>query len=118
VGTLLVATWLGALTNDAEVRRLDGDPMNDRLGNLAYGTREEVEEDYARRARREKAAGAPAHCAAGHRYADTWLGNWGDRYCPECRKERARVGAIGNETRSGTTTTGGAERTTSLASRP
>lgn len=84
VGTLMAAAFLGPRPEGSEVRRLDGDPLNDRLENLAYGTIEEVHADHAARARREEAAGAPTHCPEGHRFADSWLSNWGQRFCPKC----------------------------------
>ncbi len=90
VGTMVAAAWLGPLPEGAEVRRLDGDPLNDRLENLAYGTAQEVAADHAARARREEAAGAPTHCPDGHRYTDSWLGNWGARYCRDCQVKRQK----------------------------
>ena len=94
VGTLVAEAWLGPRPEVAEVRRLDGDPLNDRLENLAYGTLEEVHADHAARARREEAAGGPTHCPEGHRYADSWLGAWGSRMCSECaRVKRCACGA-------------------------
>lgn len=85
VGSLVALAWVGPLPhNTAEIRRLDGNTLNDRADNLAYGTFEDVLADHAARARREEAAGAPTHCPDGHRYADLWLNNWGDRLCEDC----------------------------------
>ncbi len=84
VGSLVTLAWVGPRPSGAEVRRLDGDTLNDRADNVAYGTIEEVQADHAARARREEEAGAPTHCAYGHRFADSWLGDYGNRYCPEC----------------------------------
>lgn len=91
VGSLVAAAFLGPRPAGSEVRRLDGDPLNDRIENLAYGTREDVAADHAKRAEREEAEGAPTHCPEGHRYAPSWLGNWGDRLCPDCRAEWHRL---------------------------
>lgn len=41
VGTLVAAAWLGPCPPGEEVRRLDGDPLNDRADNLAYGPQSE-----------------------------------------------------------------------------
>lgn len=88
VGSLVALAWIGPRPAGSEVRRLDGNPGNDRADNLAYGTREDVEADHAARARREEAAGCLTHCPEGHRYADSWLGNWGKRLCHQCRKQK------------------------------
>jgi len=88
---LVAAAWLGPAPPGAQVRRLDGDPTNDRVDNLAYGTAEEVKADHAARARREEAAGAPTHCPAGHRFSDSWQGNWGQRLCQTCATLRAKA---------------------------
>lgn len=88
VGSLVALAWIGPLPEGAEVRRLDGDTLNDRADNLAYGSLEEVHADHAARARREEATGAPTHCPQGHRYADRWLGNWGHRLCQDCRWDK------------------------------
>jgi hypothetical protein len=87
VGTMVALAFIGPRPEGAEVRRLDGNTLNDRLDNIAYGTPEEVAADHAARARREEAAGAPTHCPEGHRYSDSWLGNWGERLCDECKKD-------------------------------
>lgn len=91
VGTLVALAWLGPRPDGTEVRRLDGDTLNDRADNLAYGTPAQVANDHAARARLEEASGADTHCPEGHRYADSWLGAWGHRLCPTCRDERLRT---------------------------
>jgi hypothetical protein len=70
-GTLVAAAWVGPRPDGAEVRRLDGNTLNDRADNLAYGTLDA--------------------CPQGHRYADLWLGAWGERLCPECRRQASRA---------------------------
>ncbi len=90
VGSLIALAWVGPRPKGAEVRRLDGDPLNDKADNLAYGTLQEACTDHAARAEREGERGAPKRCAYGHRLADTWLGNWGDRLCPDCKLEENR----------------------------
>lgn len=91
IGTQVAAAFLGPKTEGAEVRRLNGDTLDDRLENLAYGTEDDVAADHAARARREEAAGAATHCPAGHRYEDSWLGNWGQRVCRPCRRVPGRI---------------------------
>jgi len=58
---------------------------------LLEETAEEVKADHAARARREEAAGAPTHCPAGHRFSDSWQGNWGQRLCQTCATLRAKA---------------------------
>ncbi|WP_369799767.1 NUMOD4 domain-containing protein [Cellulosimicrobium sp. I38E] len=86
VGSLVALAFLGPRPLGAEVRRLNGVTTDDRPENLAYGTREDVANDQAARARREEAAGAPKRCPNNHAYADSYLGEWGERFCPECRR--------------------------------
>jgi len=86
VGSLVALVFLGPRPEGAEVRRLNGITTDDRPENLAYGTRADVAADHAARARREEEAGGPTHCPTGHRYADSWLGEWGERFCPDCRQ--------------------------------
>lgn len=88
VGTLVARAFLGERPRGMRVRYLNGNPLDDRLSNIAYGTLEEFKADMVARARREEASGeTPTHCPAGHRYADSWLSNYGERFCPECRWE-------------------------------
>lgn len=86
VGSLVALAFLGPRPLGAEVRRLNGVTTDDRLENLAYGTRDDVTADHEARARREEAAGASTRCPNGHNYADLWLGEWGERFCPDCRR--------------------------------
>lgn len=89
VGSLVALAWIGPRPEGSRVRRLNGVTTDDRPENLAYGSLAEITADHVARARREEAAGAPTHCPAGHRYADSWLGAWGDRLCRECRRGEA-----------------------------
>lgn len=85
VPNMVALAWIGPRPAGAQIRHLDGDPTNSAVVNLRYGTRAEVKADHAARARREEAAGAATHCdACGGRFADSWLSNWGARYCPTC----------------------------------
>jgi hypothetical protein len=86
IGTLVAEAWLGPPPTGLQVRRLDGDTLNDRVANLAYGTWADVRADHLARAERERAAGASDTCPLGHRYADWRQWNWGERYCPTCRQ--------------------------------
>lgn len=90
VGTLVAAAWVGPRPAGSEVRRLDGNPLNDRADNLAYGSRDDVRADHVARARRQEAAGAATHCECGHRFEDSWLGNWGQRFCRVCCQPKDR----------------------------
>jgi hypothetical protein len=89
VGTFVALAFLGPRPDGAHIRRLDGDPTNDLLENLAYGTYDEVLEDHAARVRREEAEGAPTHCPEGHEYAATYLGAYGRRRCSTCVQAEA-----------------------------
>ncbi len=87
VGTLVAEAWIGPRPL-LEVRRLDGDPLNDRVSTSPTAARLTSRADHAARAERERSAGAPDICPSGHRYADSWLGDWGKRFCPGCRRDR------------------------------
>lgn len=86
-GTLVAVAWLGTKPAGQWIRHLDGDLLNDRVENLAYGTEVEFRADQALRARREEAAGAPTHCPSGHRYSDHWMDMFGERNCAGCRHD-------------------------------
>jgi hypothetical protein len=51
VHSLVAETFLGPRPPGSEVRHLDGDPLNNRVENLAYGTRIENAADRERHAR-------------------------------------------------------------------
>lgn len=91
VGTLVALAWLGPRPPAAEVRRVNGNTLDDRPENLAYGTADEVVADHAARARREEAAGSPTHCPSGHRYTNVWIGAWGERFCRECHSTNVQA---------------------------
>lgn len=81
-----------------EVRHLDGDPMNNRVGNLKWGTSKENSEDTMRHGRNYCAN--KTHCKRGHRleYPNLYA-HEGIRPCKACALARARIhdkGGVGD----------------------
>lgn len=77
VHVLVAAAFLGSRPEGAEVRHLDGDNQNNRLGNLMYGT---PAENMADRVRHK------THCKQGHPFdaANTHRRPDGTRACRAC----------------------------------
>lgn len=89
VHTLVAGAFLGPCPEGLEVRHLDGDPANNILSNLAYGTRAENMRDKARHGTHHNLA--KTHCPQGHPYDEenTCRKN-GRRSCRACAREYAR----------------------------
>jgi hypothetical protein len=72
-----------------QIRHLDGDPTNNALSNLRYGTRSENQLDAVRHGTHGQAR--KTHCPQGHAYVQdnvyTEPGT-GGRQCKTCRRER------------------------------
>lgn len=89
---LVAAAFLGRRpTPDHEVRHLDGDPSNNALANLAYGTGAENWEDRRRHGRGTFALNRGA-CKHGHPWTpeNTYIGPTGSPTCRTCRRDGMR----------------------------
>lgn len=87
--TLVMAAFVGPRPEGMEIRHLDGDPGNNRLDNLAYGTRGENARDMLRHGTCLNAT--KTHCPSGHPYDEGNTYVWprtGDRHCRACARER------------------------------
>jgi hypothetical protein len=90
---LVLAAFVGPMPQGQETRHLDGDPANNRLENLCYGTSLENAEDQRRHGRlywlsRER-------CESGHEYTpeNTLIrshNGYTERVCRECSRRRLR----------------------------
>jgi hypothetical protein len=80
VAHLVLETFVGPRPANAEVRHLNSNPQDNRLSNLAWGTKRDNADD--RNERR-------THCAKGHELGD-WTKNGAKRVrrCKTCARER------------------------------
>lgn len=88
--------FYGPRPEDSQVRHLDGNPLNNTLENLRYGTPSENMYDVVRHGRHNMAR--KTHCPAGHPYdeSNTWRSGRGGRFCRACaaiRRRRRLAGA-------------------------
>lgn len=95
VHQLVAAAFLGPRPEGMEVRHLDGDPLNNRLDNLAYGTPSENSQDSIRHGTHSNAR--KTHCGiCGLPYdeANTIIRPGGSRKCRACaRAQNAKTAA-------------------------
>ena len=88
---LVLAAFDGPRPDDLETRHLDGDPTNNRLSNLIYGTGTENQIDRVRHGRHENAI--KTHCPQGHPYDEENTRRIAskprNRYCRACDKARS-----------------------------
>lgn len=87
---LVAEAFLGPRPAGHEVRHLDGDPLNCRVGNLTYGTHSENERDKIRHGTH---ASCRAECVNGHSFAGSNLyvdSVTGHRYCRICTAANSR----------------------------
>lgn len=83
----VLATFVGPCPEGMEVRHLDGDPTNNHLSNLRYGTHSENELDKVLHGVHRNAS--KTHCPAGHEYAPEntyWSPSRTNRTCRTCRR--------------------------------
>lgn len=95
VHRLVAAAFLGS--QDAlQVRHLDGDPANNRLENLAYGTNAVNQQDSVRHGTHFLAR--QSECVNGHSLsgANLHVNPRGERVCRTCKRDRTRHGRIVN----------------------
>jgi hypothetical protein len=88
---LVMAAFVGPRPEGMDTRHLDGNPANNRLTNLAYGTRAENMRDKRRHGRNVNLN--KTHCPQGHPYDETNTYVWprdGSRHCRTCVREAGR----------------------------
>jgi hypothetical protein len=92
VHQLVLHAFVGPPAPDQVTRHLDGDPKNNRLSNLCWGTRKENSADTARHGRLYRAQSDFTHCPQGHPYdeVNTYRKPNGHRDCRACRAEASR----------------------------
>lgn len=86
VHRVVAAAFLGPCPEGQEVRHIDGDPTNNCLDNLAYGTKSENIRDQLRHGTHSEVR--KTHCRNGHPYTDanTYRDPNGHRDCRTCRR--------------------------------
>lgn len=82
----VMLAFVGPCPDGLQVRHLDGDPANNALSNLAYGTASQNMRDVVRHGRHHQVN--KTHCPKDHPYdeANTWLGDHGQRRCRACHR--------------------------------
>lgn len=92
VHRLVLAAFVGPCPEGMEVRHVDGNPRNNHVGNLAYGTHSENERDKVRHGTHNNAS--KTHCPRSHPYSpeNTYRDSKGRR-CRTCARLRARSAA-------------------------
>lgn len=94
VHQLVAAAFLGPRPPGMQTRHLNGDRLDNRLENLAYGTQSQNELDSVRVGTHVQTR--KTECPRGHPYNDfnTYIDPKGARRCRECSRERRRVAFI------------------------
>ena len=93
VHQLVLLTFVGPYPEGMEIRHLDGDPTNNKLANLVYGTRSENIRDAVRHGTHRWASAT--HCIHGHAFdeVNTMYRKDGNRDCRICHRARGRASA-------------------------
>lgn len=87
VHALVAAAFLGPRPDGMEVRHLDGDPLNNDLSNLIYGTSSQNNLDIVRHGNHHWAN--KTHCPRDHPYDESNTRIYqGRRFCRACQRER------------------------------
>jgi len=87
---MVAEAFIGPRPPGMQIRHLDGDPANNQLSNIAYGTPSENAFDAVRHGRNRQAL--QTHCVNGHEFdsANTYIRPSGARDCRACIRKRAR----------------------------
>lgn len=91
VHRLVMAAFVGPCPDGMEVCHNDGDPTNNRLENLRYGTSKDNAADQHRHGTNHRTN--TTHCPKGHPYDDGntyWRPDGRGRDCKACMKQRTR----------------------------
>lgn len=91
VHTLVCEAFYGPRPSPVhDVRHLNGDPLDNRLENLRWGTKKENQQDTIRHGRNANIN--KTHCKWGHPYDEENTGHRkSGRYCLACLRERSRA---------------------------
>lgn len=85
VHRLVMRAFVGAQPQGMETRHLDGNPTNNALSNLAYGSGSENQQDRLRHGTNHWAL--KTHCPRGHPYdQENTILDRGRRRCRECKR--------------------------------
>lgn len=95
VHLMVMAAFVGPLPDDLETRHLNGNPKDNRLANLVYGTRSENFLDAVRHGTHRNSR--KTHCLRGHAFTDsnTYINTKGARICRTCMRLRQRRASRG-----------------------
>lgn len=88
VHSMVMLAFVGPRPEGMEIRHLDGNPQNNRISNLAYGTKSENMKDAVKHGTHNHAS--KTHCKNGHEFNEVNLriGREGGRYCRQCQRDR------------------------------
>jgi hypothetical protein len=91
VHRLVLSAFRGLPVAGQQCRHLDGNPTNNHLDNLAWGSGRENTVDQVRHGTHRNAA--KTHCLRGHAYTpdNTYLSRGGVRVCRACRVVRGEI---------------------------
>lgn len=83
---LVAEVFIGPRPEGMLVCHRNDDPLDNRITNLYYGTKQENEKDKTRNGFNVNAS--KTHCKRGHSLEDAYVQKDGGRDCRVCRKER------------------------------
>jgi hypothetical protein len=87
---LVAEAFLGPCPEGQEIRHLDGNPANNAVSNLAYGTRGDNEQDKLRHGTHHNAR--KTHCKRGHEFTpENTRTTYGRRECLTCVRMHSRA---------------------------
>lgn len=86
VHSLVLLAFVGPRPQDTEIRHFDGNPDNNRISNLVYGSRSANQRDSVEHGTHANAA--RTECPSGHPYdvANTYVAPGGGRHCRACNR--------------------------------
>jgi NUMOD4 motif/HNH endonuclease len=88
VHTLVITAFRGSRPDGQECRHRNGDPMDNRLENLVWGTSSQNSQDTVEHGRTNSRI---THCPQGHKYDGENTYVWGGRrYCRACNRNYTR----------------------------
>lgn len=90
IHVMVAEAFLGARPAGYDIRHLDGDPTNNHVANLQYGTRSDNVRDAVQHGTHNHVAAKV--CPRGHPYneSNTYLDRKGRRYCRACARKAGR----------------------------